>query len=1134
MSRDSSLRQILCASTALAMTAWLAPVSSALTVRDDVTVAGSEAYADDPKWDGAVQIYLEYPDGSIFFNCSGTLINPRTVISAAHCFNEYSSTVYGMESGQIAPIVAYGPDTFDALFGWLDAGAATTRFEFDERTGLVFANQVIIHPDADPAFGNPLDFPGADVSLISLSSPLANIPSYAMLFSPVEAGEHVSMVGYGSHGIGSTGDVGIDGKRQAGENILGMVGSQNDFVAGIFQADQGPYSGVESNQALYWIDFDQPDRTGEECSRDETFGDYVCDGAQFFVSYDGKYLLPGPAIDYFPGDALPYESGTAGGDSGSAIFFDQLGDQPLIGGVLSGGFSFTTPIPSGYGDVSYYNPLFNFYDFISVANPYKYVSAQAGDGNWSDATHWVQDLDPGYFIIDADGNLVNGLPDSPEPGVLGTGPTSGTVIDTPISSSAEASATTVASGDSLPEANFSSTSRPASGLVSLGLSGSSDIANGSVFGPSQEGFGDLSYGALATGEADLDEEPELITYLYGDVGTPGPLTGPGATDFVPNNGLNSAGFYNYFDVTLDQPGTTTVDVGVEVDRLTIANTNTVLDITSDNYLLAILDTKVYGGVLNNDGSMVSRDILNYGGMLTGSGVFVADTIWNAGILAPTTDAETGFGMEIYGDLVLTSASAFGYSGTSLYLDGDLSADGVVLFGTAYAYGDQGTLIEYTGSAVGGFDNTDLAGVLFASYDIGGGLVSFTIDAANFSTELGGISDPNILGVASALDGARETFYSRFTDIYGQVDYLSGDELASAFSNLLPDTNFSIRNVMLAGSEQVNTHLSRRFNSISAGKADGMAVNQSGTYGIQTASSDAMSAFAMSAEAAADADVRTNEGWGSFVEIAYYTGDETNSLTGAGSDIDGTSITAGADAQIDEGLRLGGFFNYSDGGSSASISTGKVDSSGFLVGAYGSYAFSNAANLSGYVGVGEAQLDITRVEGLTGSLMTGDTEASQSVGGVTLAGLFRTNGALSFEPSVGVEYYAFDVSAYDEAGGTAALRVEDQRLSSTQAHIGTLVHFFDPTGDAQFRPTLGIRYVHDFAQGEDSVRAGFNGAPGNTFTTVSGGSDDSWFEADARVQFVKTGDMEVNGFVSQIFDRDDVEYTAFGLNVKKTF
>ena len=1117
------LSGLLAATSIFALsTMAFSPQADALTVRDDVTVGGSETLADDPQWDGVVQIFMGYPGGSINYNCTGTLINPRTVLSAAHCFNDYPSTYYGSNGEPLTPIIAYGPDTFTALFGWLDAGASGTSFEFDARNGLVLGNQVIIHPDADPAFGSALGFPAADVAMVSLSSPLANIPSYSMLFSPVGVGEHVTMVGYGGHGVGSTGDVGIDGKRQAGENLIGMLGSQVDFLSAIFGTDaSAAYAGDPgASQSMYWIDFDSPVRTGEECGRDG-IGDWACsDGTDWWYfdnPFTNTWFNTSLSNDIFPGDALPNEAGTAGGDSGSAIFFDQLGDQPLIGGVLSGGYGFLSPVPSGYGDVSYYNPLYNFYEFISIANPYKYVSAVGGDGNWSDAEHWVQDLDPGYFIIDENGNLVNGLPDAPEPGVGGTDPSEGVVLDVDINPDTSGETDATSTGvNAAADVSLASLSRPANQSVPGAIfNGTSDIGTG-VVSMAREG-----------GSVDGTATPELITYLYGDIGTPGPLAGPGSTGFVPTNGLNADGYFNYFDVTLSQAGTTTVDMDVVIDSLTLANTDAGLYIPEEYLLLSLIEAQIIGGTVQADGILASRDVLNFGGMLTGGGTILADTVWNAGLLAPTE------GMTMLSDLVLTSQSIFGYSGASLLVDGDVSLNGGVMFGTPYAWGDQGLLIEYTGEATGELAETDLAGVLYASFASGAGLVYYEIEAADFSTELPDTADSNVRAIADHLDDARGSL--ALSSIYSQIDYMSGEPLADSLYSLLPDTSFSVRNVAVASAEQVSTHLARRFSSIKAGKADGQAVNQMGGSPIQTASLDGMSAFAMSAAAAADGEpAAAKEGWGTFVELAYMTGDETNSLTGNDSDLDGYSITAGGDAQIDDGLRLGAFFNYSDAENSGSATLGSVESSGFFVGAYGLYDFDNGVNLSGYYGIGETDYDITRVQMLTGGMTLGETNATQAIGGVALSSLYGVSSSVFFEPSVSVEYFNADLDAYTESGTAGGLIIDSRSITSTQAKIGTLVHFFDPAGDAGFRPTLGLRYVQDLSADDEAVVSRFAGTNFGSFTTVSGDLDDNWFEAEARAQFVKSDRYEVSGFLTQTLDRDDLDYTSFGLNIRMKF
>lgn len=1117
----------LATTSALALSVALAPAANALTVRDDVTVAGSEEYADNTQWDGVVQIFmLNNQTGSITFNCTGSLINGRTVLSAAHCFNDYPSYFYDDYNNALSPIIAYGPDTFDALFGWLSTGAASSFYEIDERNGLVLGNQVLIHPDADPAFGPALNFPSADVAMVSLSNPLAHLPSYAMLFSPVGVGEHVSMVGYGGHGIGSTGDVGIDGKRQAGENLIGMVGSQVDFLSAIFGTDASPYytNAPGANQSMYWIDFDNPDRTGEECGRDG-IGDWACTDGVSWWFFDNPvtntWFNTSLSNDIFPDDALPYESGTAGGDSGSAIFFDQLGDAPIIGGVLSGGFTFVSPVPSGYSDVSYYNPLFNYYDFIVEANPYKYVSAIEGDGLWSDATHWVQDLDPNYLIIDENGNLVNGIPDAPEPGVGSDGPDEGIVLDVDIAPAQQTEGTPAGTAGVDASANAVVGSigenRPAGGLLIEG-DGIGDASFGSVSGSSVWG---------TTGDA------ELITFQYGDIGSPTALAGPGSTNFVPNNGLQSSGFYNYFDVTLSNAGTTTVDIFAEVDSLTIANLNATLRINSDAGLWALVDTQVIGGTLENNGVFISRDILNVAGVLTGTGTYNAETLWNAGLLTP------GEGMSLIGDLVMTSASVFGYTGSSLSVDGDASFGGSVLFGTPYQFGDTGTLITYTGASTGALADTDLLGVLYATYTDVDGALNYTIEAASFESVLPTITNPNTQSLVDGLNNARGVSYGDMSGVYGVLDYLSGDQLLSALEGITPYQQGSVMNSLIAGNTQLGAHLSNRFAAIAAGRADGAAFNQIGTSGIQVAGSQEMAAFAMAAEATAAqgggsaSSSSSATGWGSFVEVSYYTGDETNPMNNAESDIEGMSITAGIDRELDEGFRMGAFLSYTDGETTYNSALGGSEADGITVGGYAAYTGDTGLRMNAYVGAGQRDVTSMRVDALTSGTLLGETEADEFIIGAEVSKLYPA-GSFFIEPSVGVDYASFVVDGYSETGGASALTYDDIKASTTQAHAGAQLHFFNPESATGLRPSIGADFVFDLSNDPTAVTSYFTGASTSTFQTVGPGSDSQWIDLNAQLEYYSAGNFSFAGFVTQSVNRDDLDITTFGLNVRATF
>lgn len=188
-------------------------------------------------------------------------------------------------------------------------------------------------------------------------------------------------------------------------------------------------------------------------------------------------------------------------------------DFPIAVAVLSGGFDFFG-VPEGYGDISFYNPIYPFFEFITENTAYKYVSAVEGDGVWSDPTRWTQDLDPGFFIDDGTGTLVNGIPTGSEPGIYEAGPKLGPIVGIDISGNSEAPSPFI----------------PPDGTPNFG----SNTPNSSA------------------------------------------LLGPGSTGFVPQNtdgtpGVTFANPAQYFEVHLNRAGTTTVDMDVEIDKLVIDN-----------------------------------------------------------------------------------------------------------------------------------------------------------------------------------------------------------------------------------------------------------------------------------------------------------------------------------------------------------------------------------------------------------------------------------------------------------------------------------------------------------------------------------------------------------------------------------
>ncbi|MGL5837044.1 MAG: trypsin-like serine peptidase, partial [Sphingorhabdus sp.] len=276
--------------------------SPAIVVRDDISLTApppTGAFDNTKNLTGVGQIVARPDQASFSLGlCTGTLINPRTVIFAAHCVNDQPAESYGFASGGTAISVGFQADNRPGVRRWvgLDGGTANAT---DIGTSIYNVEQVWYDPRSVE-----LGFLEADVALATLDTHADGIPTWTLLFSPLTQETHGIINGYGSRGLGSNGaNLGIDFRRRVAENMISTLSSFNDRNNFLFGPDD---YGLPQN--LYQLDFDNP--AGEEAfNTDATLGP---------ISFD---------FDLYDGAALPREGTTAGGDSGGPLIADEAFDR---------------------------------------------------------------------------------------------------------------------------------------------------------------------------------------------------------------------------------------------------------------------------------------------------------------------------------------------------------------------------------------------------------------------------------------------------------------------------------------------------------------------------------------------------------------------------------------------------------------------------------------------------------------------------------------------------------------------------------------------------------------------------------------------------------------------------------------
>lgn len=1064
----------------------------------------------------------EYRGVGMFFRadgfvCSGTLINPRTVLFAAHCVNDIPEETYNVDG--VPAAWSFNVNALPGFQNWF-----ANNFRSNPNLGVFNVNRIFWDArSTQDAFG--LGFIEADIALASLDTPAAGIPTWALLFTTLPApdsidpvrgtGYHVNMVGYGATGNAVQGPVnGIDFRRRAAENMLGGFFSLDDQDNYLFGPGDPTFP-----QNLYQFDFDSQDRS-------------------FFRD-----------INIHRDDALPNEGTTAGGDSGGPLILgaanNTLSNEDLVIGVLSGGSRFFGGQPfSSIGTTSFYQPLSLYWQYIVENNPYRYVSAKAGNGNWENADHWQTDLDPMYRIINAQGQVVNGLPTTPELGPDGTDGKFGSFC-----------VEFEAPGDecfNIATGEIEETFTPPEG-------GEEPAATG---GTVTNGRAQVSLDAITGGGSDITSLPGEVTALTAQTASrpgltrelqaqngaatlPAPTLAnglPGASGFVPNNidAVTTAEVRvdpRYFDVTLSRDGTTTLSSEVTIDRLTIRG-NAGLTVAAAGDLTSLIDINQFGGRVNVNGGITSvGDYTLFAGMLEGTGTVTAPFLTSVtGVFSPGTMGTTGT-LTVDGNLVMSSGTQFnvdlgsGLTSDRLAVTGIANVGGIVNLGLGIGQrvngrGERYTIVTGAEGVSGTFTARSLSSILRQTFIYQPNAVLMEITAASYSSVIDS-TNPVQRAYAQLFDQNRSN--DALSSLYG-LDFATTDSIRSTFNGLAPVNEQAVRSLSAQSINLIQNFNDARLREADKSRAGGKVAITGRPLDLAQMSLSPMGAplggalMAMQ-DGAEDTEMREAnlpENVSMFLSGGYVTA-EADSMPGFAqqTDISGYFIAGGVEFYPGENTMVGlsGYFNSLE----ADVPLGqRVDSDTYAASLYMRHAFEGGPIIDGQFSMGSVGMDTTRAVQFLGATQTLESSSDDLlISGALGISYDLTSSLGTFSPGIEARIASVDLATVRETGGAVALAAARETFKSKQTRFGL---DYEKQGKG-VAINATAQFVWEFEDGPQLLAANFASGIGPNANFVLDTSDHTWGEIGVSAT-VGNGPFQLSVGADTTIGRDNADAQVF--------
>ncbi len=218
----------------------------------------------------------------------------------------------------------------------------------------------------------------------------------------------------------------------------------------------------------------------------------------------------------------------------------------------------------------------------------------------------------------------------------------------------------------------------------------------------------------------------------------------------------------------------------------------------------------------------------------------------------------------------------------------------------------------------------------------------------------------------------------------------------------------------------------------------------------------------------------DRGWGVWVQGAYVGVEDDNTS----SEFDGSIVTilAGVDKKLmNDRLIIGISGGYEGGDFDTEFNKGNLDSDGFLVAPYVSYAFNDIFSIDATGGYGSISYDMDRRDPATNEKFTGETDATRWFVSAT-ANAQKWYKKVRLGGKVGLSYTTEDRDSFTETGTTGttvAVASDDTELGQGMIGVnlgydfGKVIPYVDVTGEFDFSKSDYPTVATNQTQPEDS-------------------------------------------------------------------